>query len=188
MNPTGIFRAAFFAMGQGGVEAKFAVQGHGQNRIKLFRWGPPFLRPGCMPEIQAVTKEPNCENEKNVIKYLPLTVDDHCRGWVVLSKLSTMSKKSMGISWILPWTNHYDQLNCYIPLPLPLLCHLMCGGGSLGSHSHTVNGLNKPEPARGADAFCASQKEHFAAISFFFLLLLNLHLTEKNILHFLPKS
>ena len=42
----------------------------------------------------------------------------------------------------------------------------MCGGGSLGSHSHTVNGLNKPEPARGADALCAAaQKEHFAPSS-----------------------
>ena len=28
----------------------------------------------------------------------------------------------------------------------------MCGAGSLGSHSHTVNGLNKPEGG-GADAF-----------------------------------
>ena len=137
---------------------------------------------------------PSCDKRAKLWKWkkcykIPLTVDDHCRGWVELSKLSTMSKKSMGISWILPWTNHYDQLNCYIPFPLPLLCHLMCGGGSLGSHSHTVNGLNKPEPARGADALCAAaQKENFAAISFFFLLLLNLHLTEKNILHFLPKS
>ena len=56
-------------MGQGGVEAKFAVQGHGQNRIKLFRWGPPFLRPGCMLEIQAVTKEPNCENENKHVDH-----------------------------------------------------------------------------------------------------------------------
>ena len=38
----------------------------------------------------------------------------------------------------------------------------MCGAGSLGSHSHTVNGLNKPEGG-GADAFCAAPKEHFAA-------------------------
>ena len=40
----------------------------------------------------------------------------------------------------------------------------MCGAGSLGSHSHTVNGLNKPE-GEGADAFVlppATPKEHFA--------------------------
>ena len=140
-----------------------------------------FLGPGASLKSKLWQNSQTVKMKKNIAKYLPLRVDDHCRGWEVLSKLSTMSKKSMGIAWILPWTNHYDQLNCYIPFPLPLLCHLMCGGGSLGSHSHTVNGLNKPEPARGADAFCAAaQKEHFAAISFFFLLLLNLHLTEKK--------
>ena len=64
----------------------------------------------------------------------------------------------------------------------------MCGGGSLGSHSHTVNGLNKPEPARGADALCAAaQKENFAAISFFFSSS-STYIWEKTIMHFLQKN
>ena len=58
------------------------------------------------------------------------------------------------------WMKHFIQLGCIFyyppppppPSPLPPKRDLMCGAGSLGSHSHTVNGLNKPEGG-GADAF-----------------------------------
>ena len=52
------------------------------------------------------------------------------------------------------WMKHFIQLGSNILPRLPPLpqCDLMCGAGSLGSHSHTVNGLNKPEGG-GADAF-----------------------------------
>ena len=56
----------------------------------------------------------------------------------------------------------YTVIFYHPPTPPPPQRDLMCGAGSLGSHSHTVNGLNKPEGG-GADAFCAAPKEHFAA-------------------------